>query len=138
MTAVQQNERSRPVRAKIVKALDEVASYLRNEHPDGYVVVVRREKLDVRGIRERLGMSQPEFAARFGISVKTLRNWEQGHREPEGPARAYLTVIKNDPEAVMRALDQDRPLVEFQPLLDADTEDSTNKAYGERIHLVTE
>jgi putative transcriptional regulator len=116
MTAVQQAERSRAGRAKIVKALDEVASYLKNEHPDGYVVVVRRGKLDVRAIRDRLGMSQSEFAARFGISVKTLRNWEQGHREPEGPARAYLTVIKNDPDAVMNALDHDRPTVEFEPL----------------------
>jgi putative transcriptional regulator len=114
--AVQQEMREKSDGAKIIKALDEVDSYLRNEHPDGYVVVVRRGKLDVRAIRERLGMSQPEFAARFGISVKTLRNWEQGHRQPEGPARAYLTVIKNDPDAVMKALDQDRPTVEFEPL----------------------
>ena len=116
MTAVQREGRSRPSRAKIVKALDEVTSYLGKEHPGGYVVVVRRAELDVRDIRERLGMSQPEFAARFGISVKTLRNWEQGHRQPEGPARAYLTVIKNDPDAVMKALDRDRPSVEFEPL----------------------
>jgi putative transcriptional regulator len=116
MSAVQHKERSRVDRAKLVKALDEAASHLEAEHPEGYVVIVRRGKLDVRAIRERLGMSQPEFAARFGISVKTLRNWEQGHRQPEGPARAYLTVIKNDPEAVMKALDQDRLSVEFQPL----------------------
>ena len=116
MSAVQHKERSRLDRAKLVKALDEAASQLGAEHPDGYVVVVRREKLDVRAIRERLGMSQPEFAARFGISVKTLRNWEQGHRQPEGPARAYLTVIKNDPDSVLNALDRDRPTVEFEPL----------------------
>ena len=115
MTAVQQEEQRRLDRPKIVKALDEVASYLGNKHPDGYVVVVHRAKLDVREIRERLGMSQQEFAARFGISVKTLRNWEQGHRQPEGPARAYLTVIKNAPDAVMKALDQDRPSIEFGP-----------------------
>jgi putative transcriptional regulator len=116
MSAVQHKERSRLDRAKLVKALDEAASHLGPEHADGYVVVVRRGKLDVRAIRERLGMSQPEFAARFGISVKTLRNWEQGHRQPEGPARAYLTVIKNDPDAVMNALDKDRPAVDFEPL----------------------
>jgi putative transcriptional regulator len=116
MMAVRDEERSSPGRAKLVKALDEATSYLSDEHPGGYVVLVRRGELDVRAIRERLGMSQPEFAARFGISVKTLRNWEQGHRQPEGPARAYLTVIKNDPDAVMNALDQDRPTVEFEPL----------------------
>jgi putative transcriptional regulator len=116
MSAVKHKDRSRLDRAKLVKALDEAASHLGTEHTDGYVVVVRRGNLDVRQIRERLRMSQPEFAARFGISVKTLRNWEQGHRQPEGPARAYLTVIKNDPEAVMNALDQDLPAVEFQPL----------------------
>ena len=116
MSTVQYKERSRLDRAKLVMALDEAASHLGTEHTDGYVVVVRRGKLDVRAVRERLGLSQPEFAARFGISVKTLRNWEQGHRQPEGPARAYLTVIKNSPDAVIAALDQDQPTVEFEPL----------------------
>jgi len=46
--------------------------------------------IDVRAIRAKLGMTQEEFAGRFGFSVNTLRHWEQGKRQPEGPTRAYL------------------------------------------------
>lgn len=49
-------------------------------------------------------MSQSEFASKFGISIKTLRNWEQGISKPEGAARAYLLVIRYDPDHVVRAL----------------------------------
>jgi putative transcriptional regulator len=61
----------------------------------------------VRSLRERLGLSQAAFARAFGISVDTLQNWEQGRREPEGPARALLKVIWREPEAAMRALRPD-------------------------------
>jgi putative transcriptional regulator len=60
--------------------------------------------IDVRAVRKRLRMTQPEFAARFGIQVGTLRDWEQKRRRPEGPARVLLTVIDREPEAVKRAL----------------------------------
>ena len=59
---------------------------------------------DIAVTRCRLGRSQAEFAAWFGISPGTLRNWEQGRRVPEGPARVLLRVIERDPEAVRRAL----------------------------------
>jgi putative transcriptional regulator len=69
------------------------------------VVAVRiPDRIDVATIRRKLGMSQVVFAARYGFSVKTLRNWEQGGRQPEGPARAYLVVIDRDHKAVERAL----------------------------------
>jgi putative transcriptional regulator len=55
---------------------------------------------DVRAIRERYQLSQPEFAALLGISVGTLRNWEQGRRAPEGPARVLLRVAARHPQAV--------------------------------------
>ena len=58
----------------------------------------------VRAIRERLAMSQTTFARLFGISIDTLQNWEQGRRQPEGPARMLLRVIDREPEAVRRAL----------------------------------
>ncbi len=61
-------------------------------------------QVDVRSVRAKLGMSQQRFAERFGISTATLRNWEQGRRQPEGPARALLTIIDREPEAVRRAL----------------------------------
>lgn len=53
---------------------------------------------------DRLKMTQQEFAISFGIPVRTLQKWEQGAREPEGPARAYLAVIERIPEEVMAAL----------------------------------
>lgn len=62
------------------------------------------DRMDVRAIRRRLGYSQTEFASRFGFRLDTLRKWEQRTRRPEGAARAYLKVIANDPQAVMRAL----------------------------------
>ena len=55
---------------------------------------------DAKEIRTRFGMSQSEFAAFLGISVGTLRNWEQGRRLPEGPARVLLLVAAKHPEAV--------------------------------------
>ena len=59
---------------------------------------------DVKRVRKRLGKSQPEFALMIGVSVSTLRNWEQGRRVPEGPARALLKVASKNPEAVAEAL----------------------------------
>ena len=59
---------------------------------------------DVRAIRRRLGLTQAEFAARYGFSVETIRNYEQGHRRPAGPARVLLKVIALEPDAVTRAL----------------------------------
>jgi len=59
---------------------------------------------DVRAIRQRLGLSQEQFARRYGFSVETIRNYEQGHRRPTGPARVLLRVIAGEPDAVTRAL----------------------------------
>lgn len=59
---------------------------------------------DVKKIRAKLGVSQSEFAMMIGVSVATLQNWEQGRREPEGPAKALLIVASKDPEAVAKAL----------------------------------
>lgn len=62
------------------------------------------ERIDVMAIRAKLDMTQEEFAGRFGFSVNTLRHWEQGSRQPEGPTRAYLLVIDRAPKAVRKAL----------------------------------
>ncbi len=59
---------------------------------------------DVKAIRQRLGKSQSEFALMIGVSVATLQNWEQGRRNPEGPARALLKVASENPKAVAEAL----------------------------------
>jgi putative transcriptional regulator len=71
--------------------------------PRTYRVHIPHE-IDVRRIRTKLGLTQAQFAARFGFSVDTLRHWEQGRRMPDGPARAYLKVIDHAPKAVAKAL----------------------------------
>ena len=62
------------------------------------------EPQDVRGIREKLHQSQSEFAQMIGVSVATLQNWEQGRRQPRGPARALLQVASKSPQVVAKAL----------------------------------
>jgi putative transcriptional regulator len=60
--------------------------------------------IDIKGLRESLKFSQPEFAHIIGISVATLRNWEQGRTIPDGPARVLMTAIKNNPREVIKAI----------------------------------
>ena len=59
---------------------------------------------DAKAVRKKLGLKQHQFAALLGISHRTLQNWEQGHRRPEGTARALLRVAESHPEAVLDAL----------------------------------
>ena len=58
----------------------------------------------IKQLRGSTRLSQPQFAVLLGVELSTLRNWEQGRREPTGPARALLRAIQNDPENVIRAL----------------------------------
>ena len=64
----------------------------------------RPAEIDVAQIRHSLGLTQMEFAAKFSISVGTLRHWERGDRSPHGPALALLHVVAKEPQAVLRAL----------------------------------
>lgn len=88
----------------VVRSLERIHRNLREHGRAGRTFMFVEPELDVRKIREKLRMSQSEFASKFAISIKTLRNWEQGISNPEGAARAYLLVIKHDPEHVTRAL----------------------------------
>lgn len=60
--------------------------------------------IDVKAIRKRVKMSQAEFSGAYGISKRALQEWEQGGRQPDSAARAYLTVIAREPALVRRAL----------------------------------
>jgi putative transcriptional regulator len=68
------------------------------------VKVWRPAAVDVAAVRGRLGFTQAQFAARFGFSVATLRHWERGDRNPQGPALVLLNLIDRDPAGVLRAL----------------------------------
>ncbi|MGE3284137.1 MAG: helix-turn-helix domain-containing protein [Alphaproteobacteria bacterium] len=90
---------------KIIEGSQEAVAYARGERTGTKVTVVHVPKsIDVRALRERLGMTQEEFAVQFGFSLGAVRHWEQGCRYPVGSARVLLKVIEHDPDAVKAAL----------------------------------
>jgi putative transcriptional regulator len=96
------------VAAKIAKSmirgLEQALAIANGTAKKGTYVVHIPPEIDVKAIRGRLGLTQQQFAVRFGFSVNTLCHWEQGRRVPEGPTRAYLMVIDREPKAVEKAL----------------------------------
>jgi putative transcriptional regulator len=72
--------------------------------PDAFAAPIESGPLEVRDLRRRVQLTQQEFAARLGVPVETIRNWEQGKRAPRGPARALLAVIAHAPDTVFAAL----------------------------------
>ncbi len=89
---------------KIMAGLEDALAYADGDSARGRARQVKLADVDITHLREKLGLSQDRFAALFGLSSRTVRNWEQGVRRPEGPARVLLQVIDREPEAVMRAL----------------------------------
>ncbi|WGD56053.1 helix-turn-helix domain-containing protein [Bradyrhizobium sp. CB1650] len=70
----------------------------------GETAALEAAPLAVRDLRRRACLTQMEFAAKLGVPVETIRNWEQGKRAPRGPARALLAVIAHAPDTVFQAL----------------------------------
>lgn len=95
---------SKKVADGILRGLEQALAFVEGTAKKGTYVVHIPPEIDVRAIRVRLGLTQQQFAARFGFNITTLRHWEQGRRVPEGPTRAYLLVIDREPEAVEKAL----------------------------------
>jgi putative transcriptional regulator len=90
--------------ASIIRGMKEAIAFAEGTADMSLYRVHIPAEIDVKAIRGRLGMTQREFAVRFGFSVNTVRHWEQGRRVPEGPTRAYLLVIDREPQAVQKAL----------------------------------
>ena len=88
----------------IMRGAREAIAYMAGDRAGSRTHEIVLEPSQIRALRTRLGLTQAGFAALFGVSVHTLRNWEQGRRTPEGPARALLKVIEREPEAALRAL----------------------------------
>lgn len=86
----------------ITRGLNEAISHAKREKVA--VKVYKPETVDVSALRRDMGMTQEQFAARFGFSVATLRHWERGDRSPQGASLVLLNVIKRAPEAVTAAL----------------------------------
>lgn len=96
------SHRLRPVTQKEIEA---AARSDRDNRPLSPADLARMKRTpQVKVIRRALGISQEDFAARYGIPIGTLRDWEQGRAVPDRAARAYLTVIARDPETVRKAL----------------------------------
>ena len=95
---------SKRVEEGILRGLEQALAFVEGTAKKGTYVVHIPPEIDVKAIRGRLGLTQQQFAVRFGFSINTLRHWEQGRRVPEGPTRAYLLVIDREPKAVEKAL----------------------------------
>src|SRR5579884_3302652 len=85
---------------RIVSSLKEAIAWSEGESVPVRVTTIEVPKVDVRQVRKKLHLSQDEFAVKFGFSPASIRNWEQGRRRPEGPARLLLAVIDRHPEVV--------------------------------------
>ena len=89
---------------RLVQTAKEARSIARGTaDPATYEVFVPTQ-IDVKAIRSRRGLTQEEFCLRYGLSVASLRDWEQGRFAPDQTARSYLTIIDRAPEAVEKAL----------------------------------
>ncbi len=88
---------------RLMGGLASALAHAQGNPPEGTRVHVP-ETLDVAAIRERTGLTQPAFAATIGVSVGTLRNWEQRRRAPEGPARVLLALVERRPHIVAEVL----------------------------------
>lgn len=89
----------------LIQGAKEVLAYANKEKTKAKVHnVIIPKTIDVKSIRLKLHLSRREFANRYGFSIRTLEKWEQGIRQPEGAARAYLIVISRDHKAVEIAL----------------------------------
>ncbi len=89
---------------KLIKSAQNALAFARGEITDGFVLHTP-EMIELRQMRKKLGMSQSQFSKAFQIPVRTVQDWEQGKRYPEGPARVLLKVIEHNPKAVLKALE---------------------------------
>jgi putative transcriptional regulator len=87
---------------QLMDGLNDVEAFLAGEQ-EGFKAHVPQE-VDVKAIRNRLGMTQAKFSNTFGFSLDAIKHWEGGRRTPEAPARTLLTVIDKNPAAVLTAL----------------------------------
>jgi putative transcriptional regulator len=90
--------------SRIIASLQEAVDWVEGKDVAVRITTVEVPVTDVRAVRKRLGLSQAQFAAKFGFQTATVRNWEQGRTRPDGPARVLLAVIARHPEAVEDAL----------------------------------
>ena len=99
-TALRAPKKQSTAGASIIRGLEQAIAWTRGENEDVRVTRVQVPEVDVREVRTRMGLSQAQFATKFGFPPATLRNWEQGRARPDAPTRVLLAVIAKHPEAV--------------------------------------
>lgn len=87
---------------ELLTSVQEAGKIMRNELEPSRQF--RFDEPDVKAIREDIGFTQSRFATLIGVSIRTLQNWEQGHRRPTGPAKVLLKLVHTDPESVFKIL----------------------------------
>jgi putative transcriptional regulator len=87
---------------KLVASIKEAGEIKAGRKPPSRAYEI--EPPEIKAVREKLNVSQNEFALMIGVSVRTLQNWEQGRRRPEGPAKALLRIASRNPSAVLDSL----------------------------------
>ena len=90
---------------RLVESMQEATAFLNGDKSAGRVIFPKPPPIDVAAVRAKTGLSQNEFARRFMLPPGTLRNWEQGLRQPEGAARLLLALIDRAPEVVSGVAD---------------------------------
>lgn len=88
------------VGTRIIEGLEQAIAWTRGDGGNARVTLVQAPEVDVRKVRTKMGLSQAQFAVKFGLPPATLRNWEQGRSRPDAPTRVLLAVIAKHPEAV--------------------------------------
>jgi putative transcriptional regulator len=89
---------------EIASGLREAIAHAKGEKNGLVIHKISLPDLDVGAVRKKTDLSQEDFARTFGVSLGTLRNWEQRRVRPDGPARVLLTLIDRDPVAVLKTL----------------------------------
>ena len=89
---------------RLIRSAKEARAIARGEADSQTFKVHVPATINVRAVRKRMKLTQEEFALRYRLSVARVRDWEQGRSTPDVTARAYLTIIEREPQAVERAL----------------------------------
>ncbi len=89
---------------RIIEGLEQAVAWSQGKNERVRVSLVHVPEVDLRKLRQKMGLSQTQFAAKFGLPPATLRNWEQGRARPDAPTKVLLAVIARHPETVEEVL----------------------------------
>jgi len=93
--------KKRNIYNELVEGLETAIDYMRDKKTRAVTHKVKiPDEIDVRSIRKNLSLTRPEFANRYGFSERTLQHWEQGDRQPHGPAKILLVLLQRDPKTI--------------------------------------